>query len=132
MFAEHYLLVKNIHIALVLLSGGLFMLRGLWVLLAGSGNALQKKVNRLSYIIDTCLLLAAFALLVILNYAPLSAAWLQAKLLLLVLYVLLGALAFRAKYRLSMRWLAYTAALLCFAGMYYSARLHQPFAGLLG
>ena len=63
MFAEHYLLVKNIHIALVLLSGGLFMLRGLWVLLAGSGNALQKKVNRLSYIIDTCLLLAAFALL---------------------------------------------------------------------
>lgn len=130
MFIEHYLLVKNIHIALVLLSGSLFVLRGLWVLLAGSGSALQKTVNRLSYVIDTCLLLAAFVLLMILNYAPLSAAWLQTKLLLLMLYVVFGALAFRAKYNLRMRWLAYAAALLCFAGMYYSARLHQPLAGL--
>lgn len=131
MFTEHYLLVKNIHITLALLSGSLFMLRGLWVLLAGSGSALQKKVNRLSYVIDTGLLLAAFVLLIALNYAPLAAAWLQTKLLLLVLYVVFGALAFRAKYSLRMRWLAYAAALLCFAGMYYSARLHQPFAGLL-
>lgn len=130
MFIEHYLLVKNIHIALALLSGSLFVLRGLWVLLAGSGSALQKAVNRLSYVIDTCLLLAAFVLLMILNYAPLSAAWLQTKLLLLMLYVVFGALAFRAKYNFRMRWLAYAAALLCFAGMYYSARLHQPLAGL--
>ena len=130
MFIEHYLLVKNIHIALVLLSGSLFVLRGLWVLLAGSGGALQKAVNRLSYVIDTCLLLAAFVLLMILNYAPLSAAWLQTKLLLLMLYVVFGALAFRTKYNLRMRWLAYAAALLCFAWMYYSARLHQPLAGL--
>ncbi len=131
MFAEHYLLVKNIHIGLVLLSGSLFVLRGLWVLLMGSGSGLQKKVNRLSYVIDTCLLLAALLLLMILNYAPLSAAWLQAKLLLLVLYVVFGVFAFRNKYSMEVRWLAYSAALLCFAGMYYSARLHQPFAGLL-
>lgn len=131
MFAEHYLLVKNIHIGLVLLSGSLFVLRGLWVLLIGTGIALQKKVNRLSYVIDTGLLLAALLLLMILNYAPLSAAWLQAKLLLLVLYVVFGVFAFRNKYRMGVRWLAYAAALLCFAGMYYSARLHQPFAGLL-
>lgn len=131
MFAEHYLLVKNIHIGLVLLSGSLFVLRGLWVLLMGSGSGLQKKVNRLSYVIDTCLLLAALLLLMILNYAPLSAAWLQAKLFLLVLYVVFGVFAFRNKYSMEVRWLAYSAALLCFAGMYYSARLHQPFAGLL-
>lgn len=130
MFTEHYLLVKNIHIALVLLSGSLFVLRGLWVLLAGSGKPLQKTVNRFSYVIDSCLLLAAFVLLMILNYAPLSAAWLQTKLLFLVLYVVFGALAFRAKYSSRIRWLAYVAALLCFALMYYSARLHQPFAGL--
>lgn len=132
MFAEHYLLVKNIHIGLVLLSGSLFVLRGLWVLLLGSGSGLQKKVNRLSYVIDTCLLLAALLLLMILNYAPLSAAWLQAKLFLLVLYVVFGVFAFRNKYSMRVRWFAYAVALLCFAGMYYSARLHQPFAGLLG
>jgi|SRR5699024_1747899 len=131
MLAEHYLLVKNIHIGLVLLSGSLFVLRGLWVLIAGSGAPLQKKVNRLSYVIDSCLLLAAVLLLVILDYAPLAAAWLQVKLILLVLYVLLGVLAFRNKYSMQVRWLAYAAALLCFALMYYSARLHQPLAGLL-
>lgn len=130
MFAEHYLLIKNIHIALALTSGGLFVFRGLWVLLAGSGSGLQRSVNRVSYVVDTGLLLAALLLLMTLSFAPLAAAWLQAKLLLLVLYVVLGVVAFRAKYRLSMRWLAYSAALLCFAGMYYSARLHQPFAGL--
>ena len=131
MFAEHYVLVKNIHISLVLLSGSLFVLRGLWVLLAGSGAELQKKVNRVSYVIDTCLLLAALLLLIILDFAPLSAAWLQVKLVLLVLYVVLGVFAFRNKYSMPVRWLAYAAALLCFAGMYYSARLHQPLAGLL-
>jgi len=131
MFAEHYLLVKNIHIALVLLSGSLFVLRGVWVLLAGSGTTLQRQVNRLSYVVDSLLLLAALLLLIILNFAPLSASWLQAKLLLLVLYVLFGVFAFRAKYSMRVRWLAYIAALLCYAGMYYSARLHQPFAGLV-
>lgn len=131
MLAEHYALIKNIHIGLALLSGSLFALRGLWVLLAGSGQGLQKTVNRLSYVVDSCLLLAALLLLSALNFTPLSAAWLQAKLVLLLLYVLLGVLAFRAKYGITVRWLAYCAALLCFAGMYYSARLHLPFAGLL-
>ena len=130
MFAEHYLLIKNIHIGLALLSGSLFLVRGLWVLLAGSCAPLQKMINRVSYLIDTGLLLAALLLLISLDFAPLSADWLQAKLFLLVLYVVFGALAFRVKYMLSMRWLAYCAALLCFAGMYYSARLHQPFAGI--
>ena len=130
MLAEHYLLIKNIHIGLALLSGSLFVARGLWALLAGSGAPWQRRVNRISYMVDTGLLLAALLLLIIFSFAPLSAAWLQAKLLLLVLYVVFGALAFRDKYTLSMRWLAYLAALLCFAGMYYSARLHQPFAGV--
>lgn len=130
MLAEHYLLIKNIHIGLALFSGSLFVVRGLWVLLAGSGAPLQRVINKVSYVIDTGLLLAALLLLIILHFTPLSAGWLQAKLFLLVLYVVFGALAFRVKYTLNMRWLAYVAALLCFAGMYYSARLHQPFAGL--
>ena len=113
MLAEHYLLIKNIHIGLALLSGSLFVARGLWVLLAGSGAPWQRRVNRISYMVDTGLLLAALLLLIIFSFAPLSAAWLQAKLLLLVLYVVFGALAFRDKYTLSMRWLAYLAP--CFA-----------------
>ena len=100
------------------------------VLIAGSGAPLQRRINRVSYVVDTGLLVAALLLLSIFSFAPLSTAWLQAKLFLLLLYVGFGALAFRVKYSLPLRWLAYLMALLCFVGMYYSARLHQPFAGV--
>lgn len=130
MFAEHYLVIKHIHISLVLLSGALFVLRGIWVLAVSGQTALQRRINRLSYIVDSGLLLAALLLLVSLDFAPLAAAWLQVKLLLLVLYVLFGVLAFRVKYTMPVRYLAFVAALICYAGMYYSARLHQPLAGL--
>ena len=115
---------------MALLSGSLFAVRGLWVLIVGSGAPLQRSINRVSYVVDTGLLIAALLLLIIFSFAPLSMAWLQAKLFLLVLYVGFGALAFRVKYSLQLRWLAYLIALLCFIGMYYSARLHQPFAGI--
>ena len=130
MLVENYQIIKNIHIGLALLSGSLFAVRGLWVLIVGSGAPLQRSINRVSYAVDTGLLIAALLLLIIFSFAPLSMAWLQAKLFLLVLYVGFGALAFRVKYSLQLRWLAYLIALLCFIGMYYSARLHQPFAGI--
>ena len=130
MLVENYQIIKNIHIGLALLSGSLFAVRGLWVLIVGSGAPLQRSINRVSSVVDTGLLIAALLLLIIFSFAPLSMAWLQAKLFLLVLYVGFGALAFRVKYSLQLRWLAYLIALLCFIGMYYSARLHQPFAGI--
>lgn len=130
MLVENYQIIKNIHIGLALLSGSLFAVRGLWVLIVGSGAPLQRSINRVSYVVDTGLLIAALLLLIIFSFAPLSMAWLQAKLFLLVLYIGFGALAFRVKYSLQLRWLAYLIALLCFIGMYYSARLHQPFAGI--
>lgn len=125
MLAEHYLLIKHTHIVLAVLSGSLFVLRGLWVLLRR-----QRVLSRISYAIDSALLLVALLLLATLNFLPLSMGWLQAKLFLLVLYVLFGALAFQLKYFILVRCFAYFAALLCFAGMYYSARLRLPFAGL--
>ncbi len=130
MLAEHYLVIKHIHISLALLSGALFMLRGSWALAVSGQTALQRRINRLSYGVDSALLIAAVLLLVSLGFAPLAAPWLQVKLLLLVLYVLFGVLAFRAKYTMLVRYLAFVAALICYAGMYYSARLHQPLAGL--
>ncbi|MDY0206507.1 MAG: SirB2 family protein [Pseudomonas sp.] len=130
MLAEHYLLIKHIHISLALLSGALFVLRGIWVLAVTRKTTLQRSVNRLSYVIDSGLLLVGLLLLASLDFVPLAAAWLQVKLLLLVLYVLFGVLAFRAKYTMSVRYLVFVAALICYAGMYYSARLHQPLAGL--
>ena len=130
MFTEHYLVIKHIHISLALLSGALFMLRGIWALAVSGQTALQRRINRLSYCVDSALLIAAVLLLASLGFAPLAVAWLQVKLLLLLVYVLFGVLAFRAKYTMPVRYLAFVAALICYAGMYYSARLHQPLAGL--
>lgn len=80
MLAENYQIIKHIHMGLALLSGSLFVVRGLWVLIAGSGAPLQRRINRVSYVVDTGLLVAALLLLSIFSFAPLSTAWLQAKL----------------------------------------------------
>lgn len=129
MLIEHYALIKTLHISLALLSGVVFVLRGLWVLL--SAVALPRVLHRVSYAVDSALLLAALLLLAGLSFTPLAAAWLQAKLLLLLVYIACGAVVFRVQYPIAVRWLACCAALLCYAGVYYSARMHQPFAGIL-
>ena len=53
MLAENYQIIKHIHMGLALLSGSLFVVRGLWVLIAGSGAPLQRRINRVSYVVDT-------------------------------------------------------------------------------
>src|SRR5699024_4244606 len=73
------------HITCVVLSGSLFFMRGCLVL-GGVGVANHAAVKRLSYLIDTTLLLAAIALAVIIHQYPFVQAWLTVKVLLLVVY----------------------------------------------
>ena len=131
---EFYLPIKHAHIGLVLLSGGLFALRGLLVL-AGQAWANAAPVRYLSYTIDTCLLTAALMLLVILKLNPFAVPWLAVKLVLLVAYVVLGVMALkRARTRMA-KCGFYVAALACFGAMYSVARAHHPLGllhGLLG
>ncbi|MCP2821034.1 SirB2 family protein, partial [Salmonella enterica subsp. enterica serovar Typhimurium] len=76
------------------LSGGLFALRGLGVLL-GARWPNAAPVRWLSYTIDTTLLTAALMLLTILPGAMFANGWLAVKLTLLVAYVVLGVMALR-------------------------------------
>lgn len=125
MLSEFYLVIKATHIGLVLTSGCLFMVRGLAVLL-GWSVAMRAPARRLSYAIDTALLMAALLLLAILQLNPLTTPWLATKLTLLVAYIMLGSLALkRARTRFA-RMLAYGAAMLCFAAMFAIARQHDP------
>jgi uncharacterized membrane protein SirB2 len=123
--AELYPVVKATHIGLVLASGGLFVLRGLAVLL-GCSVAMRAPVRHLSYAIDTALLAAALALLAILHLNPFTTPWLAAKLALLIAYIVLGSLALKRAHTLPRRALAFAAALLCFGAMYSIARRHDP------
>ncbi|HET7300667.1 MAG TPA: SirB2 family protein [Oleiagrimonas sp.] len=82
------------HITCVILSGSLFFSRGC-LMLADSPLANRKHVKRLSYVIDTTLLAAAIMLTTIIHQYPFVQAWLTVKVLLLVVYIVLGVFALR-------------------------------------
>ena len=120
MLADHYGAIKSAHVALVVLSGSLFTLRGAAVW-AGRIWPMTKTLRAASVLIDTLLLAAGGTLWFLLSLQPLRDAWLGSKLLLLVLYVVLGTLALK---RRSAR--AYVAAIACFGFMVSIALAHHP------
>lgn len=123
---EFYPQIKLVHIASVLLSGGLFLLRGLLVQ-AGRGDWAQTAALRyLSYSIDTVLLTAAMMLLTILPHAMFANGWLWMKLFFLLIYVALGSLALKRGRTPRVRLVCYFLALLTFAAMLSIARTHHP------
>ena len=122
---EFYPQIKHVHIALALLSGSLFALRGA-LLLVGLRWPDAAPVRYLSYTIDTALLTAAMMLLTILPGALYANGWLALKITLLVVYVVLGTFALRRGRSRRTRAICYVAALLVFAQMYFIARTHHP------
>lgn len=122
---EFYFEIRLIHITAVIASGGLFLLRGI-ALFAGAGWTKARLVRYLSYTIDTVLLTAALLLSLILRQYPFVHAWLTAKIILLVIYILLGFYAFwRAPTRLQSLgyWLA---AMGVYTLIFSVARAHHP------
>src|SRR5690606_25493621 len=126
---EFYPQIKHAHIGLALLSGGLFALRGM-LLLLGARWPNAAPVRYLSYTIDTALLTAAMMLLTILPSALYANGWLAVKVALIVLYVVLGVFALRRGRTRRARAIAYVAALLVFAQVYFIARAHHPLGAL--
>ena len=102
--------VLAVHVTTVAISGTLFALRGIGRM-AGWPIANHVIVRRFSYINDTLLLLAAILLCVIIHQYPFVDAWLTAKVLLLVVYIVLGAIALRHGRSPRTRALAYIGAL---------------------
>ena len=94
MLIAFYPQIKLVHIACVILSGSLFTLRG-GMMLAGSVRVYHPALKYLSYLIDTILLGAAVLLTLILHQYPFVQSWLTAKVLLLVVYIVLGVFALR-------------------------------------
>lgn len=122
---EFYLPIKYVHIATVLFSGALFFLRGL-LLLNGKSWAMSAPLRYLSYSIDTVLLTAALMLATMLPSGVFANGWLTVKLVLLVVYVVLGSFALKRGNTLKMRWTCFIAAVCVYAFMLSVARMHQP------
>lgn len=122
---EFYAEIKWVHVAAVLASGGLFALRGA-AMLSGAGWYMAAPLRYLSYTIDTALLTAAMMLATVLHQYPFVHAWLTVKVLLLVVYVVLGSYALKRGATRAGRARAFAAALLVFAFIISVARAHDP------
>lgn len=118
---HYYPLLKNIHILLALTSGIGFALRGFirLVLQRPLGHRFWKVAP---HIVDTLLLASGITLWIMVGWPILS--WLGVKLLLVVTYILLGILAFRAK-RQAGATAFYLLALIVFVTIAALA-LHKP------
>lgn len=86
--------IKVLHLTSVALSYSLFFMRGIWVLRA-SPVMQQRWVKITPHIIDTVLLGSAVTLAVLLGISPLTAPWLAAKIIALLLYIVLGSFALK-------------------------------------
>jgi uncharacterized membrane protein SirB2 len=128
---EFYPQIKLVHIACVVASGGLFVVRGLLVQ-SGSPLGNHALLRFPSYAIDTVLLAAAFMLMSLLRAWPGVQAWLTVKVLLVLVYVVLGSLALRRGRTPGVRRACFLAALAVFLFIVGIARRHDPLGVLRG
>ena len=120
-----YLEIRAVHIAAVLTSGALLLLRGLGLNLFGARWPMAWPLRYLSWTVDTVLLTAALMLTTIIRQFPFVDGWLTVKVLSLVPYVLLGYFALRAASP-TKRWLSLLGAAAVFYYIYSVARAHHP------
>ncbi len=123
--------IKWAHVAAVTASGSLFVLRGLLVQANRPRWAMAAPVRYLSYSVDTVLLTAALMLLTILPGAMFTNGWLTWKLVLVVVYVVLGTFALKRGRTPRVRALSFIAALLVFVTIIGIALAHHPLGWLL-
>ena len=126
---EFYPQIKLFHMSVALLSGALFALRGAFAL-GGARWPQALPVKWLSYAVDTSLLTAALMLLTILPWAMFANGWLLVKIVLIVVYVVLGVMAMRPQRNRRSRAICYGLALLTFVAIYVTARTHNPLGAL--
>lgn len=122
----YYAEIRVVHIGSVLASGALFFLRGFGVNLLQARWPMAWPVRWLSYSIDTVLLTAALMLTTIVQQYPFADAWLTVKVVLLVVYIVLGSFALkrgRTRRERTLYWLAASAVFLFIVSV---ARAHDP------
>lgn len=96
-----YLLLKTLHVLCVAASGAGFVLRG--VLAARRSERLHTRLARIApHVNDTLLLAAGVAMAWLARISPLEHGWLAAKIVALLVYIVLGALALERGRRLGL------------------------------
>jgi uncharacterized membrane protein SirB2 len=123
--AAWYLQILWTHVGCVIASGSLFFMRGC-MMLAGLPAANHVALRRISMVVDSLLLAAAIALTTIIHQYPFVQAWLTAKVVLLVVYIVLGVFALRRGRTRTIRATCFAAAMIVFLFIVSVARAPNP------
>jgi len=122
-------ILKAIHVGSAMLSITGFVLRGMWML--QDSPLLKARVTRiLPHVVDTVLLLSAVALALRIEQYPFVHAWLSAKVLALLAYIVLGSIALKYGRSRRTRALSYGLALAVFLYIVGVAVTRSPVLGL--
>lgn len=118
-----YALLKMLHVSLALVSGLGFALRG-FIRLVLQRPLANPLVRFGPHVVDTLLLASGVGLWLILGLSPFSAGWFGLKLVLILVYILLGITAFRTRHQ-GKAVLVFLAALAAFLSIAWLA-LFKP------
>ena len=128
---EYYLVLRNVHIACAILTITLFVLRG-GLMLANSSWQQNVVLRYLPHAVDTVLLTTALMLTTVIHQFPFAVDWLTAKVVLLVVYIVLGSIALKRGRTKSIRVAAFILALATIGYLVTVARAHHPLGILAG
>ena len=108
-----YLTLKMIHVSFAILSIAGFVLRGAWMF-SHSSNLRRRVVRVGPHIIDTAFLISGIWLVFLLHLTVREQAWLIAKIVALIVYIVFGAIALRWGKTVQIRGTAFIVALLTY------------------
>ncbi len=126
--ADDYLLfnlAKGIHLTTIAITIIGFITRGIWMV-SDSPLRNTRLARTLPHVNDTVLLISAIWTAALIGQYPFVDGWLTAKMLGLVAYILLGAVALTYGPTKTMRISAFVAALMCFAYVVFVALTKNP------
>ncbi len=120
-----YYTLKHFHMGCAAVSGSLFLVRGIWMLRA-SAQLQQRWVRIAPHLVDTLLLASAITLAAWSGQYPFVQGWLTAKVIALLGYIFLGAIALKHGRTKTVRACAFIGALALFAYIGAVALTKQP------
>ena len=125
------ILLKNIHLISVGISFIYFLIRGYWMLAESRWLQRQMWARVIPDAIDTALLTSGVFLVLLTDQYPTEQAWLAAKLIALLVYIVLGSVAIKRGKTLRVRLVSFTLACLTYIYILGVAMQRDAFSWLV-
>ena len=120
-----FLTIKSIHISLVVISFIIFFVRGLMMMFRNEQYR-HRLFRIIPPVIDTLLLVTGLLLMYILKIYPTSQYWLGIKMIVLVVYIILGIVALNRTNNYNIQVVSFIAAVCAILFMASLAITHHP------